>query len=51
GGDGFDVLAGAKGYRVDTGFLDVEILTDWLHAHPNPEGKAEGRITIQNAPR
>lgn len=51
GGDGFDSLKGAKGYRVDTGFSDAESFLEYLRTQPAWEPKVEGRITILNEPK
>jgi 5'-nucleotidase len=51
GGDGFDSLKAAKGYRVDTGFSDAESFLEYLRTQPAWEPKVEGRITILNEPR
>lgn len=44
GGDFHDVLKAAKGYRLDTGLLDVDALIEYLRAHSPLDAKLEGRI-------
>ena len=51
GGDGYDSLKAAKGYRVDTGFSDAESFLEYLRTQPTWEPKVEGRITILNEPK
>lgn len=51
GGDGFTVLRDAKGFRVDTGFSDAEVLIEYLRTQPSWEPRLENRITILNEPR
>ncbi|MER3451572.1 MAG: multifunctional 2',3'-cyclic-nucleotide 2'-phosphodiesterase/5'-nucleotidase/3'-nucleotidase [Thermus sp.] len=51
GGDGFEVLKNAQGYRVDTGFSDAESFMDYLKALGEVESKAEGRIEVLNEPK
>lgn len=51
GGDGFDVFKNAKGRRLDTGTLDIDLLVNYLKAHPTVEAQPEGRIVIQNEPK
>lgn len=51
GGDGFTVLRDAKGFRVDTGFGDAEVLIEYLRTQPSWEPRLENRITILNEPR
>ncbi|GAA5512806.1 trifunctional nucleotide phosphoesterase protein YfkN [Deinococcus carri] len=51
GGDGFDVFKNAKGRRLDTGTLDIDILVNYFKAHPTVDAQPEGRIVIQNEPK
>ncbi|MGQ9754296.1 MAG: bifunctional metallophosphatase/5'-nucleotidase [Thermaceae bacterium] len=51
GGDGFEVLKNAQGYRVDTGFSDAESFMDYLKALGEVEAGLEGRIQILNEPK
>ncbi|BDP43561.1 5'-nucleotidase (plasmid) [Deinococcus aetherius] len=51
GGDGFDVFKNAKGRRIDTGTLDIDILVNYLRARPTTDAQNEGRIVIQNEPK
>ncbi|ABF44184.1 MULTISPECIES: bifunctional metallophosphatase/5'-nucleotidase [Deinococcus] len=51
GGDGFDVLKNAKGRRIDTGLLDIDILVNYFKTHPTVDAQPEGRIVIQNEPK
>jgi 5'-nucleotidase / UDP-sugar diphosphatase len=51
GGDGFAVLRDARGFRVDTGFSDAEVLIEYLRTQPSWEPRLENRITILNEPR
>ncbi|WP_027480499.1 bifunctional metallophosphatase/5'-nucleotidase [Deinococcus pimensis] len=51
GGDGFDVLKNARGTRVPTGTLDLDLLVAYLKANPTLDTRTEGRITILNEPR
>jgi 5'-nucleotidase / UDP-sugar diphosphatase len=48
GGDGFEVFKNAKGARLSTGILDVDVLIDYLRKNPNLPGKVEGRIDIRH---
>ncbi|MBS1706229.1 MAG: 5'-nucleotidase C-terminal domain-containing protein [Armatimonadetes bacterium] len=47
GGDEYNALANAKGYRYDTGLLDIDALLEYLKAHNPIEAKAEGRISTK----
>ncbi|KEF35723.1 5'-nucleotidase [Deinococcus sp. RL] len=51
GGDGFDVFKNAKGRRLDTGLLDVDILVNYFAANPTLDAQPEGRIVLLNEPR
>jgi 5'-nucleotidase len=51
GGDGFEVLKNAQGYRVDTGFSDAESFMDYLKALGEVEAGLEGRIEVLNEPK
>ncbi|WP_102127557.1 bifunctional metallophosphatase/5'-nucleotidase [Deinococcus planocerae] len=51
GGDGFDVFKNARGRRLDTGTLDIDILVNYLRARPTTDAQNEGRIVIQNEPK
>lgn len=51
GGDGFTVLANAKGRRIDSGALDLDVLVNYLKANPNLNVQNEGRIVIVNEPK
>jgi len=44
GGDKHVVLQNAKGRRVDTGLLDIDVLTDYVRGHVPLDVQAEGRI-------
>ncbi len=44
GGDGHAVLKAAKGYRLDTGTLDIDALVDYLKAHSPLDLQPEGRV-------
>lgn len=44
GGDFHDALKAAKGYRLDTGLLDVDALIEFLRARSPFDAKLEGRI-------
>lgn len=44
GGDGHEVLKNAKGARVDTGFVDIDVLVAYFKKHSPVERKLEGRI-------
>lgn len=51
GGDGFDVFKNAKGRRIDTGTLDVDVLINYLKANADVAVQNEGRIVVLNEPR
>ncbi|MEF2277234.1 bifunctional metallophosphatase/5'-nucleotidase [Deinococcus sp. YIM 134068] len=51
GGDGFDVFKNARGRRLDTGTLDIDILVNYLKARPATDAQNEGRIVIVNEPK
>ncbi|MDL2345137.1 bifunctional metallophosphatase/5'-nucleotidase [Deinococcus sp. MIMF12] len=51
GGDGFDVFKNAKGRRLDTGTLDIDILVNYLRANPTVDAQPEGRIVLVNEPK
>lgn len=44
GGDGHEVLKNAKGPRVDTGFVDIDVLVAYFKKYSPIERKLEGRI-------
>lgn len=44
GGDGHEVLKNAKGTRVDTGFVDIDVLIAFIKKYSPIERKLEGRI-------
>lgn len=46
GGDSYTSLKDAKGYRIDTGFVDLEALIDYLKASTPLSRSKEGRIKI-----
>lgn len=46
GGNGHTVIAGAKGFRYDTGIIDVDALVAYLAAHSPLAGQLEGRIVV-----
>jgi 5'-nucleotidase len=48
GGDGFTMFKGAP--SLSTGTLDVDILVNYLKAHPNINAQPEGRIVVVGAP-
>lgn len=48
GGDGFTSLAQASGYRLDTGFMDLDALLEYLKANNPTERATEGRVQVQN---
>ena len=50
GGDGHVLAKEAKGYRYDTGVLDIDAFVGFLKAHDPIEGRLEGRVTIIGAP-
>jgi len=47
GGDGHEVLKSAKGYRYDTGMLDIDALVDYIKSHSPLSRAPEGRITTR----
>ncbi len=47
GGDGFTSLAEAKGYRLDTGFLDSDALIEYVKKNNPTEMGLQGRIIIE----
>ncbi|MBB5233951.1 bifunctional metallophosphatase/5'-nucleotidase [Deinococcus budaensis] len=51
GGDGFDVFKNAKGRRLDTGTLDVDLLVNYFKANPTVDAQPEGRIVLVNEPK
>jgi 5'-nucleotidase/UDP-sugar diphosphatase len=51
GGDGFTVFKNAKGRRLDTGTLDIDILVNYLKANPTVDAQPEGRIVLVNEPK
>lgn len=51
GGDGFDVFKNAKGRRLDTGTLDIDILANHFKANPTVDAQPEGRIVLVNEPK
>ncbi len=48
GGDGFTMFKGAP--TLSTGTLDIDILVNYLKAHPNLSAQPEGRIVVVGAP-
>ncbi len=46
GGNGHTVIAGAGGFRYDTGIIDVDALVSYLAAHTPVGGRLEGRVTL-----
>jgi 5'-nucleotidase len=50
GGDAHVLLKTAKGYRYDTGILDIDAFVDFLKAHDPIDGRLEGRVTIVGLP-
>lgn len=44
GGDGIVQFKDAKGYRLNTGTLDIDVLVNYLKSHNPIEAKIEGRI-------
>ena len=48
GGDGFTMFKGAP--SLSTGTLDIDILVNYLKAHPNLSAQPEGRIVVVGAP-
>ena len=50
GGDNHPLAKDAKGYRYDTGILDIEAFVDYLKAHDPIDGRLEGRVTVIGAP-
>ena len=44
GGDSHTVLKESKGFRLDTGFVDVDALVEYIKAHSPIKAVAEGRI-------
>lgn len=44
GGDGLDVVKNAKGYRYDTGLLDIDALLDYLKSRGEIDPKPQNRI-------
>ncbi|HEX2864825.1 MAG TPA: 5'-nucleotidase C-terminal domain-containing protein, partial [Deinococcales bacterium] len=51
GGDGFDVLKNAKGYRYDTSIPDYVTFSDYFAYVKDANPQVEGRITILNEPK
>lgn len=45
GGDGFVSFQNAKGYRLDTGFSDLDAMIEYFKNNKPTEGTREGRIT------
>jgi len=50
GGNGHTVVAGAAGYRYDTGIMDVDALVAFLAAHSPVSRPLEGRVTVVAPP-
>jgi 5'-nucleotidase len=50
GGNGHTVIAGAAGYRYDTGIMDVDALVAFLAAHSPVSRPLEGRVTVVAPP-
>ena len=46
GGDAHALLKSSRGYRYDTGILDIDALVDFLKAHDPTDGRLEGRVEI-----
>jgi 5'-nucleotidase len=44
GGDGFVSLQNAKGFRLDTGFSDLDAMIEYFKKNKPTEGIREGRI-------
>lgn len=51
GGNGHSVIAGVRGYRYDTGTLDVDALVQYLREHSPVVYALEGRITVAAPPK
>ncbi len=49
GGDAHALAKNARGYRYDTGILDIEAFVDFLKAHDPINGHLEGRVSIVGA--
>lgn len=49
GGNGHTVIAGAQGFRYDTGVLDVDALVNYLTAHSPVRRGLEGRVAVVGA--
>lgn len=47
GGDNFTPLKDAKGYRLDTGSLDVDALIKFIQTQPNVSAQVEGRVVVR----
>ena len=50
GGDAHPLAKNAKGYRYDTGILDIDAFVDYLKAHDPIDGRFAGRVSIVGAP-
>jgi len=50
GGDNHPLAKGARGYRYDTGILDIDAFVDFLKAHDPIDGHLEGRVGILGVP-
>ncbi|OYV57935.1 MAG: hypothetical protein B7Z69_10405, partial [Actinobacteria bacterium 21-73-9] len=50
GGDAHSLAKNARGYRYDTGILDIDAFVDFLKAHDPINGQLEGRVSIVGAP-
>lgn len=46
GGDGFTSLGSSKGYRYDTGLIDLDALIDFMKKNKPTESSLEGRVKI-----
>ena len=46
GGDGFDILKNATGYRNNTGYLDYEVLSQFLAYLGTVSNPTEQKITL-----
>ena len=46
GGDGHALAKRARGYRYDTGVLDIDAFVDFLKAHDPIDGLLEGRVSM-----
>lgn len=49
GGDSLFVFRDAKGRRIDTGFLDIDALVNYIKAHSPLDPPAGGRVTVNRS--